>query len=73
MLADTMIAAVRINGKFIRVRVGPHETEERAMARAWWIGTTATVQDKPPAERECLSMIWANEKFDNMKYNIFNK
>ena len=65
--------SVRMNGKFIRVRIGPYESEDRAMARAWWIGNNPHIQSKSEVERDCLSMIWANEKYDGMKYNIINK
>lgn len=58
--------AVRYKGKFVRVRIGANETEERAMARAWWIALNAL--DKPVTERECLSHVWANQKYNNMTY-----
>jgi hypothetical protein len=64
-----MIVAVRMNGKFIRIKKAPYETDDRAMARAWWVAHNPEVQDKPQHERECLSLLWAYEKYDNMKYN----
>lgn len=63
-----MYAVVRIDGKFVRVRVAPSESAECAMARAWWIA--ANVVDKSVHERDCLSYICANEKYTGMKYNI---
>lgn len=60
--------AVRVKGVFVRVPIGAHESEERAMGRAWWIALNAL--DKPPLERECLSMIHTNEKYDGMKYDL---
>ena len=64
-------AAVRINGRFVRVRIAPNESMERAMSRAWWIANN--VLDKPILERECLSMIWANESYDGMSYQISSR
>jgi hypothetical protein len=63
-----MYAAVRIGGKFVRVSVSPHEANEHATNRAWWIAFNAI--DKPIHERECLSHIYINEKYNGMKYNI---
>jgi hypothetical protein len=60
--------SVRVNGKFVLVRVQPHESEERAMARAWWIGTNPDMINRPVQERECYSCMWANEKFLGIKY-----
>lgn len=65
-MSASAIAAVRIGGRFVRVRVAPNESMERAMSRAWWIANNAV--DKPELERECLSMIWANESYNGMTY-----
>lgn len=59
---------VRFKGRFVRVRVGPYESEERAMSRAWWVAHHAL--DKGVDERECLSMMWANATYDKMKYDL---
>ena len=65
-MVTSATAAVRVNGRFVRVRVAPNESIERAMSRAWWVAVHAL--DKPTLERECLSMMWANESYDGMVY-----
>lgn len=62
-----MFAAVRINGKFVRSRIAANETEEQAMNRVWWIAEHAV--DKPVAERDALSHMHVNVKYNGMSYD----
>lgn len=58
---------VRHQGRVIRVRRLPVETEEQAKDRAWYVAKQLP-KDMPSEEKESRSRAWANEKYYGMKY-----
>lgn len=59
---------IRCNGYLWKVQRLPHETEEMAQDRAWYIARNMK-PNAPMAEKEALSRQWANEKYYQMKYS----
>jgi len=63
---------VKYNNKIYKIRKSPQENDEEAYDRAWYI---ATMQNRDQSqekvdllEKECLSHIYVNQKYYNIKY-----
>lgn len=61
---------IRYLGNIYKIRKSPQENNEQAYDRAWYIATNPDpeIKDKDLFEKECLSHIYVNNKYYNMKY-----
>lgn len=59
---------IKHNGYLWKVRRVPHESEEVAQDRAWYIAKHMKPNDSI-FRKETLSRQWANEKYYQMKYS----
>lgn len=61
---------IRYFGKIYKIRKSPQENNEQGYDRAWYIATNSDpeIKDKDLFEKECLSHMYVNNKYYNMKY-----
>lgn len=61
--------AIRYKGKMYVIRKGPHETDERACDRAWFVAKQEPTNNDELAVAIDESHKWCNEKYLGMKYS----
>ena len=60
---------VKCYGNVYKVQKAPHETDERAYDRAWYIARQLRTHTGSWDEKVCLSHAWANHVYFGMEYN----
>jgi hypothetical protein len=63
--------SLKYAGKLYTIKKAPYETEEKAYDRAWYICQNLMDESHITMSwetKDCLSHIWANEKYLSMKY-----